>query len=457
MLTRIEIDGFKTFERFAMDLSPFMVVLGPNGVGKSNLFDAIRLLSRLAEHDLFTAASALRGDPHELFRRGPDGQFGRRIDIRAEVLIEPRVKDPYGDDVPLKHTRLRYEVSIGWRQDSRGIDRLQVVHEQASPIRVKDDRWLNGTAKPSAKFRKAYMKYSRQSPWLSTERSGDDLRFEIHQDLRQGRPRPAGAAEATVLSSFTSADFPHLFALREELRSWRFLQLDPGALRLPSPTTAGATLAPDGANLATVLAHVKAETKNTQQPNGALTDISADLGAIIPGVVRVEVDEDERSRQYRAILTVRDEEPISTSVASDGTLRVLALLTMLHNPQHHGLVCFEEPENGVHPERLKRLMARLQDLVSDPLADEIEPGARLNQMLLNSHSPVVLASLAEGQAVFADLATVIGPDGGPGPSRRTRVRPVRPSSQGTFGWTNGHEWITNADVERYLAFAQRDD
>jgi AAA15 family ATPase/GTPase len=36
MLTRIEIDGFKTFRHFALDLEPFQVIVGPNGVGKSN-------------------------------------------------------------------------------------------------------------------------------------------------------------------------------------------------------------------------------------------------------------------------------------------------------------------------------------------------------------------------------------------------------------------------------------
>ena len=66
MLTRIEIDGFKSFEQFHMDLGPFLVVLGPNASGKSNLFDAIRLLSHLAGMDLRSAVKGLRGEPHEL-------------------------------------------------------------------------------------------------------------------------------------------------------------------------------------------------------------------------------------------------------------------------------------------------------------------------------------------------------------------------------------------------------
>lgn len=69
MLTRIAIDGFKTFADFSIDLEPFTVILGPNSSGKSNLFDAIRLLSQLAAQDLPTAMRGLRGKPLEMFRR----------------------------------------------------------------------------------------------------------------------------------------------------------------------------------------------------------------------------------------------------------------------------------------------------------------------------------------------------------------------------------------------------
>lgn len=62
MITQIEIDGFKTFKDFKVELAPFQVIVGPNGSGKSNLFDALRLLSHLAETDLLSAFQGLRGD-----------------------------------------------------------------------------------------------------------------------------------------------------------------------------------------------------------------------------------------------------------------------------------------------------------------------------------------------------------------------------------------------------------
>lgn len=68
MLTRIEIDGFKTFEEFGLDLGSLQVILGLNASGKSNLFDVIRLMANLAVHDLRSSVKDLRGEPVELFR-----------------------------------------------------------------------------------------------------------------------------------------------------------------------------------------------------------------------------------------------------------------------------------------------------------------------------------------------------------------------------------------------------
>ena len=96
MLTRIEIDGFKTFREFALDLQPFNVIAGTNASGKSNLFDAIQLLSRLAETDLRSAVSGLRGEQDEFFHRAPSGVTDERMRLAAEVLIEPHIRGPWG-------------------------------------------------------------------------------------------------------------------------------------------------------------------------------------------------------------------------------------------------------------------------------------------------------------------------------------------------------------------------
>ncbi|BAS26883.1 AAA family ATPase [Limnochorda pilosa] len=455
MLTRIEIDGFKSFSGFGLDIAPFEVILGPNASGKSNLFDAIRLLSRLADTDLRTAVKGLRGEPHELFRRLPDGTPSARMAFAIEVLLHPTVTDPWGATKPISHSRVRYEVEIERRRDARGIERLVVAREDARPILSTHDTWRPGGRDLSPQFRQAFMKYGRRTPWLSTVETEGVPSFQIHQDGRAGRKRPAEAAEATVLSSITSAEFPHLYSLHEELRSWRFIQLDPAALRRPSPVTASDELEPDGSNLATVLARIKAETATTVQPKGMLADIVADLTALIPGVVDVSVEEDRRNREYRIDVAMRGGPPFSSRVISDGTLRILALLTLLHDPKQRGLVCFEEPENGVHPARLKELIKRLRALVTDPSIPELDDTDALSQILVNSHSPVVLSALGDDQALFSDLVAEVDPHEKT-VSYKTRIRPIEPEDQGELWLDDSRSYVSRYEAERYLSTAVRE-
>lgn len=463
MLTRLEIDGFKTFEKLDISFSPFTVILGSNAAGKSNLFDAIRLLSNLATRDVAEAFKGMRGEPLELFRQTPgDGRVKQMI-LAAEVLVDPLVRDPWGSEVSLTHTRMRYEITLERREVKAGLERVQVAREEVVPIMRKDDVWARAQG-PSKTFRDQYLKYTRQKPWLTTDGTAESLSFSIHQDGKAGRNRPASAAEATVLYSVTNAEFPHLFALREEMRNWRLLQLDPMLLRKPVPATASDVLDIDGANLAAVLARLKAETATPERSKGVLSDIAMELNSLIPGVLDLDAQLHDASREYRIELTMRDRLPYTSRVISDGTLRVLALLTLLHDPRHRGVICFEEPENGVHPGRVRQLVQRLSDMVSTPgehesssdTSNDISP---LCQLLLNSHSPVVLSALLDGKResthgtiLFADTVTVTDPERKE-LRRKTQFRPVRSKIQ-TELFGDAHlpqGFVSKLEVEKVLS------
>lgn len=455
MLTRIEIDGFKSFEDFRLDLAPFAVILGGNASGKSNLFDAVEFLSHLAEADLRTAAKGLRGEAEELFREPTPGARADCMRFAAEVLLDPLVRDPWGAEVELTHTRIRYELELRRFTDDRGIPQLVVKAERAAPILAKKDPWRPYGIEVGESFRRGFLRYARRAPWLDTEAQEDGrASFRIHQDGKAGRVRPGQAAQATNLYGITSAEFPHLYALREEMRSWRLLQLDPFSLRRPSPLLAEETLLPDGSNLAAVLHRVRVETKDDEHPQGAIADIVAELAGIIPGVLGVSVEQNDAAREYRATVKLRDGFEFPTALISDGTLRVLALLTALHDPRHRGLVCFEEPENGVHPARLKTLVDRLRDLTTNPTTIEVDPEEPLSQLLMNSHSPVLLSALKNpgppSQVLFADLVAVTDPETR-AVRRKTRMRDVAPSDQGDLLTASEGRHVSRFEVERYLS------
>jgi len=136
MLTRLEVDGFKNLVNFSINLGPFNCIAGQNGVGKSNLFDAIRFLSLLTEHTLTEAALLVRSgssdssDIRDLFRRDIRG-YTDELRIAVEMIVDPEVNDDFGRPAEATSTYLRYEIKIGYEHSTlRGtLGRLVLLSE----------------------------------------------------------------------------------------------------------------------------------------------------------------------------------------------------------------------------------------------------------------------------------------------------------------------------------------
>jgi predicted ATPase len=439
MLTRIEIDGFKTFEGFSLDLRPLTAMVGPNASGKSNLFDALRFLSLLAQYDIRTAMQGLRGEPEELFRQTPTGHSDC-MSFAVEVLLSRTGVDAFGTSYDIPAQRLRYELKLALTQNSEGVPRGIVVREEnCRPIVKKDDR---ATYLRDPKLKLSYN--ARVAPFIKKNDNGDAIL--VRQDGRQkhGRPVHLSLKEAsrTALSTITTAEFPHLYALREILTSIRFLEINPRAARGANDRFEDRVLKPDASNLAAVLAHLKEETANDLRPDGVLSDIAAELASLIPSVRRLNIRNDLNERQYSFSLEFNDDLVFSSRVISDGTLRLLALLTILNDPSRRGTLCFEEPENGVHEGRVPMLVEFLRGAAGV----SADSGIPSFQILLNTHSPKIMEVLHDDEIVAADIVVSIDPTSQVR-SSKTRMRSGIQSKTDLF---DSETRLSRNEVERLL-------
>lgn len=439
MLTRIEIDGFKTFDSFELNLRPFCAVVGPNASGKSNLFDALRFISALSQTDIRTAMKDLRGEPQELFRLTPSGST-QRIRFAVEVLLERTGADDFGERFNIGAPRLRYELTISRRSGSEaGVEGLFVDSEECFPIKKTDEK------SDFIKSAKGVPYRGNRQPFIKMRSKGKEYdAIEIRQDgpSKHGRPitLPIFNATRTALSTITTSEFPHLYALKKFLASIRFLQIDPQAARRPSDRLASRELAPDASNLATVLARIQSETATADRPQGALSDIAADLASLIPSVRAIKVQDEERTREYVFDIVLDDNLTFSSRVVSDGTLRLLALLTILNDPKRAGLLCFEEPENGVHDGRIRQLVHLLRSSCSMALDDGSES---YFQILTNTHSPAVMKALEDTEIIAADVVANLDPQ------KKTKALRTRMRNM-LSGTEDPHKSLTRAEINRLL-------
>jgi predicted ATPase len=386
MITKIEINGFKTFENFSMVFSPFVVIAGTNGSGKSNLFDAIRLLSGLAEKDLKTTFAEQRGSFLELFTQYSPSQIADEIRIVIELFLDSSVRDEFNKEEDLGHRRLSYEIHIARTKDPKHhFEKLVVKYEALKPIKRAGDKWykeiVSGTKWESEKRSLNY------KPYISTESKGGIKVINLRQDgIRGGRPTPIKDLERTVLSGVNDASFPHAYAVRKEMINWKIFQLSPIELGKPSAILGSDTLDVEGRNLAALIKRIQ-----VFEPM-ALNSISRSIHQILPEINRVFIDEDQARQQYVLMIESSDGRKFSSNVLSEGTLRIIALIALNHDERHRGLICFEEPENGIHPYRMKLILRALRNLSTDFERTE-DAELPLRQIFLNTHSPILIKEI----------------------------------------------------------------
>lgn len=414
MLTRLKVDGFKNLEGVDVRLGPFTCIAGPNGVGKSNFFDAIAFLSALADKPLIDAALSVRGgegrmgDVRSLFHcRG--SAMSDQMSFLVEMIIPKSGEDALGQRAEASMTYLQYELKLRYRADAPGrlLGGLEIVSEQLKHLnRTVASKQLGFDH--TKKWRDSAVHGRRTSPYISTEAGDEGNIVALHVDSvggQGGRPRkvPAGSLPRTMLSSVNNAaEHRTLVLARQEMMAWTQLQLEPSALRAPDAFTAPHSIGANGAHLPATLYHLAqlAGRSGADDEEDFYSRIANRLSELAENVRSIMVDVDEKRQLLNIVMRDLEGTPHLASSLSDGTLRFLALSVMEADPAPRALLCLEEPENGMHPRRIPAMLHLLQDLAVDP-EEAVGPDNPLRQVIGNTHAPLVVAEVPDDSLLVA--------------------------------------------------------
>lgn len=380
MLTRLKISGFKNLVDVDVHFGPFTCVAGANGTGKSNLFEAISFLSDLADKSLHEAALSLRvpgSDIRSLFHRVGDS-YVDKISFEAEMIVPSESIDGLGQRITPTSTTLRYSLTLQYRPDGR----LEVSHEQLDSL-------------------EEMMPFFVAKNRLSALQS-----LEINQDGANSQNCKVSIPESaqTCISRINDAlRYPTIFIARQEIRSWQILQLDPNKLRQSDDRYTTPFFQANTFHLtATIYALAHAHKPGARpDPVAVYARITERLAQLNPEVESVSVDYDPK--QSKLTLLVAD---IHSAVhpaheLSANTLRLLSLVVLELMP-YNGLICWESPEEGMHPSSIASILQILQQMAIDP-EQPVTATNPLRQIIISTNSPLVVQQVPADSLVIAEL------------------------------------------------------
>jgi predicted ATPase len=372
MIRRLKVKGYKSLKEVEVCFEPLSVIFGPNGAGKSNLLDALNLVSRIVtSRNLKEAFDQHRGLPLESFYYGEKGyvnlleqetveaQFEIDVELSestirsVEKLTAEKRKGISSDERPQKRiteTLLRYTVAI------------QIL-TKSGYLRVMDES-LRALRKDG--------KEKSRKPFLEKDSSLGKERLHLRME---GQAHPIyydlGLDHSIISTSLYEPHYPHIAAFRHEIATWHFYYFEPRTLmREDVPAAEIEAIGPRGENLAAFLNALKANDGKKME------SFNLSLRYLLPSIECVDID---RTREgLLSLHVVENGLPYSSRIVSEGTLRILGLLAALHPASPTTVIGYEEPENGVHPTRLK--------LVSDLFKNTQETFEK--QIIVNTHSPV---------------------------------------------------------------------
>ena len=407
MLTRLRVSGFKNLGEVDLRFGPFTCIAGRNGAGKSNVFDAITLLADLASHPLVAATMRVRGTEDRIagieaiFSK--TGQSGiKRASFIAEMIVSPEVSDEYDRKAMAQATYLEYSLTLCYdpRLADKGKEPLYIDDEklEAKPSSTAGRHLL---FHPGKRWRQRYLSGpgQRKGAFIDTLKlPGGEVTIQLHGEGKGGRPSPFPARQApqTVLSGINTNLYPTALAARREMQSWRLLQLEPTALRTPDQFRSPSHVSPTGLHLPNAV--LRCDSGN---------QVAGLLAELLPGIQSVIVDVDKPRQANTLIVRLRDKQSYAASALSDGTLRFLALAVLASDDSERGLTCLEEPENGIHPTRIPQMIDLVRNLADvrheeyEGMADEEMPDY-IRQVIINTHSPLVVAELQSDEILMAE-------------------------------------------------------
>jgi len=335
----IRLKNFKAFKDVLIsDIPKLCVLVGANGTGKSSLFSVFGFLKDALNGNVNTALAKLGG------ARGFDEVRSR--DTSGSIEIELKFRNGSEKDSPL----ITYFLQIGKMNGRACVEREILKYRRGSkgkPWHFLD--FANGVGEAVINE-------------LDSVETESDLKRES-QNLKS-----SDILAVKGLAQFER--FPAARTLGDLIENWHISDFHINRARSDQDAVYAEHLSRNGENLGSVVQYLFQNHRKT------FDKILSVMTKRIPGVVDANAETDSDGK---VLLRFRDGAFTDTFLArfvSDGTIKMLAYLVLLYDPNPFPLLCVEEPENQLYLSTLLELVEEFRDYAK-----------RGGQVFVSTHSP----------------------------------------------------------------------
>ena len=349
LIEQIRIKNFRAFRNVEMrDVPRFAILVGANGTGKSTLFSVFGFLRDAMNTNVRAALAKLGGSRglREVLSRNATGP----IEIEIKYRTKPRT------------SLVTYRLAIAEHKGRAVVDREVLMYR-----RLRYGRPWH------------FLDFQRGKGYAVTNEA------EAVEDVSQLKREEQSLKSPDLLAIKGLAQFerfPAILAFGNLVESWHVSDLHISKARAEQEAGYAEHLSREGENLPLVIEYL-----HNEHPD-LFNRILERLRARVPGLSHVEAKQTEEGRILLKFQDGAFSDPFLARHVSDGTIKMLAYLTMLYDPAPHSLLCVEEPENQLYPTLLEELAEEFRTYAN-----------RGGQVFVSTHSPDFL-NAAELNEVF---------------------------------------------------------
>jgi predicted ATPase len=392
MITLIEAKNYRCLRYVCQRLEPFHILVGPNASGKTTFLDVIAFLGDLVSNGPLAAINSRTKTFHDLLWWRTGEGFELAVEAAIPEKMRPLLRDPECETV-------RYEIAMQFDEKSQEIIiqtekvLLKIPHSKPLiPHHHQRSLFPDSIDAPSTIISPTRAKGTTVVVNKVTNRN-DNFYSEVYREKGKGwAPSFKLGPHKSALANLPAdeANFPVTSWLKSLLtENVTQLVLNSMLIRQASPPGQGRNFKADGSNLPWVVEHLK-----NNADAGLFEQWISHLRTALPDLEDIRTVEMPDNRYRYLVLEYAGGLSVPSWMASDGTLRLMALTILAYIPGFSGIYLIEEPENGIHPRAVDTLFQSLSSVYDA-------------QILVATHSPVVL-SLVNAKNVLCFAKTAEG-------------------------------------------------